>query len=200
MLKLVRKIDKRARFVNDCILFKGQLYNKTNIHTIPGVNIQQASCVRGNGITLFSGSLCPLSNLYPVPFEVDGETYQSSEHFYQVKKCEDLGNVELSNKIQIAPTTRDAMFLGKSLQPDHNWLCTTGNAIMRRGVERKFAVEEMRDYLLSTNGIIGEATKNPHWGIGHNLNAEEGKNIANWTGSNALGDILTNLRDELIAK
>ena len=67
---------------------------------------------------------------------------------------------------------------------------------MSKGVKAKFEVEEMKDYLLSTTGILAEATKHPHWGVGFSLHADDAKVIANWQGSNALGDILTNLRDE----
>ena len=88
------------------------------------------------------------------------------------------------------------MTLGKSVKPDQNWLRNKGIEIMRKGVRAKFSLEEMKDYLLATTGVIGEATRHPHWGIGHTLSANEAKSIANWEGSNALGELLTEMRDE----
>ena len=89
------------------------------------------------------------------------------------------------------------MYLGKRLNPSYIWHSTTGVEIMTQGVKSKFSSEDMKDYLLSTTGIIGEATTHSFWGIGHTLSSDNAKCIANWTGSSALGEILTNLRDDL---
>jgi hypothetical protein len=196
-LMYAKKLDKKARFVNDKILYRGKLYGKDNLKSMPGIDIQKACCLKGNGMTIFSGELCPLSNLYSVVFDVNGEKFQSTEHFYQVKKCEDYGEMELAGEIRAVTTPREAMFIGKQIRPDDTWLRSKGDKIMREGIKHKFSVPEMRDFLIQTTGFLGEATRHNYWGIGHNLHTNGAQNINNWNGSNTLGKILVDIRKEL---
>jgi ribA/ribD-fused uncharacterized protein len=151
-------------------------------------------------VTLFSGELCPLSNLHSVIFEVDGKSYASNEHFYQINKCQDHGEQELVQDIIDEPSSRQAMLIGKKVKPNDVWLATKGKEIMRQGINAKFEKEEMKKFLLKTTGTLGEATRHQFWGIGHNLHTDGHKNISNWSGNNNLGKLLTELRDRIKAK
>ena len=196
-LMYVKRVDKMARFINDKILFRGRLYGKEELANMPGVEIDKACCLKGNGTTVFSGELCPLSNLFSVNFEIHGKRYQSNEHFYQSTKCLDFGKPDLVKDIMAEPSPRQAMYIGRQVKPDDQWLKSKGENIMRQGIEAKFRNEEMKKYLISTTGTLGEATKHKFWGIGHTLHTDGNKNIANWYGENTLGKMLTELRENI---
>jgi ribA/ribD-fused uncharacterized protein len=196
ILNLAREEDRHARFINDKILFQGQLYSLDNHKNMP-IDTERATCRKGNGVTVFSGELCPLSNLHPVSITIDGKPYGSSEHFYQTRKCEELGNTRLAAQVYQAETPRQAMEIGKTLRPTQQWTETVGAAIMTKGVAAKFQINKMKEFLLGTKGAIGEGTKHPHWGIGHNMHTKDALLVTNWDGSNLMGKILTELRENI---
>ena len=191
-----RKEDRRARFVNDKIRFKGGLYGKEDIEKL-GASLKKPGCKVEGRITLFSGELCPLSNLYNVKLTVDNEIYQSNEHFYQSKKCEAFGKEELAAKVRKAKTGREAMFLGREVRSTLPWLRKEGIRLMRKGAMAKFSNQEMRNYLLNTTDIIAEGTNNVFWGIGLNFSSQEAFLVEHWEGSNTMGTILMEIRDEI---
>lgn len=72
--------------------------------------------------------------------------------------------------------------------------------IVKRGVRAKFMQNPViLDELLATsNALLAEcAAKDRIWGIGINLKNPAWKNIENWNGSNYLGQILMEVREEL---
>ena len=196
VLAVAKRHDQKAKFVNDKILFRGSLYGKESLHKFP-IDLQQASCKRGNGVTIFSGELCPLSNLYPCEITIDNKTYASTEHYYQSKKCESMGKADVAKTILRTPTPRQAMFMGKETQPPIDWYYSKGKEIMAEALRAKFENETLRDYLLSTIGILGEATRGKIWGIGYNIHESSAAHLNEWSGSNLMGDLLTTLRDEI---
>jgi hypothetical protein len=196
ILTLAKSEDRRAKFVSDKILFRGQLYGLEDIKKMP-LDTESASCRMSNGVTVFSGELCPLSNLHPVNIEIDGKPYGSTEHYYQTKKCEHFGNTHLANQIYQAATPREAMELGKAFKPSRDWTETTGAELMTRAVKTKFEQPEMKRFLLATRGAIGEGTKHPFWGVGHSMHTREAMLVNNWNGLNIMGKILTELRENL---
>ena len=196
-LKLARRYDKKARFIEDKLLFKGELFDSNNIAKLP-LSMDEVGCRRAKGVTLFQGESCPLSNLYMSEITIEGVTYASNEHFYQYQKCSELGAEDLAKAVLEAKTGRNAMFIGQKLRPPNDWAYESGANIMKIGVAAKFEKEELKDYLLATVGIIGEATKGRKWGIGWGLHSQEAVSIDKWTGSNLMGGILTDLRDQLL--
>lgn len=196
VLAIAKRHDQKAKFVNDKILFRGSLYGKENLQDFP-IDLQQASCKRGNGVTIFSGELCPLSNLYPCEITVNNKTYASSEHYYQSKKCESMGKTDVAKTILRTPSPRQAMFIGKGTQPQVEWYYSKGKELMAEALRAKFENEVLRDYLLSTVGILGEATHSKIWGIGYNINESSASRLNEWSGSNLMGELLTTLRDEI---
>jgi ribA/ribD-fused uncharacterized protein len=196
-LRYVRRFDRTAHFVNDKILYRGKLYSKEDLGNMPGIQIDKACCMKGNGITLFSGELCPLSNLYSAPMVINSKLYPSNEHYYQSEKCRDHGKPGIAEEIMKEHRPREAMYIGKQVKPNQKWLQSRGEAIMRKGIEAKFQNEQLKKYLAESTGTLGEATMHPFWGIGHNMHMDSSKLIANWNGANKLGKLLQDLRKSI---
>ena len=196
IFNLAKKHDKKTKFVQDKILYKGQFYGIDNISSIP-LDRSQASCVQGEGVTIFKGEDCPLSNLYNIQFKVGNETYGSTEHHYQSKKCLEHGENELAQRVLKAKTGREAMIIGARVRPTVEWTKSKGAEIMRMGAKAKYDLEVPKQFLLSTKGTIGEGTRNITWGIGCDIHSDDALNPEKWKGVNLMGEILTVIRNEI---
>ena len=59
-------------------------------------------------------------------------------------------------------------------------------------------VQTARQALLSTGRkVLGEATKDPIYGIGLNINDPAAEDPSKWTGDNLFGRVLTEIRSEI---
>jgi hypothetical protein len=127
------------------------------------------------------------SNFAPFPFELDGQEWPTSEHYFQAQKFE---IDEYRERIRTAASPMLAARLGRSrkvpIRPD--WEAVKLD-VMRRAVRQKFLThDDLTELLLSTGGeqLIEAAPRDYFWGAG-----------AKGTGQNWLGKILMELRDEL---
>jgi len=139
-----------------------------------------------------------LSNFERSPFEVDGKTYPTNEHYYQSKKA---NNPVLEEYIRNAPNATIAMGLGRMLerQPydkylSDDWYKDAGTDyprklnIMLKGLRHKFKNPLLREKLLNTGDAeIHEHTEDDFfWGDGGNGKGES------W-----LGKLLMKVREEI---
>ena len=111
-----------------------------------------------------------------------------------------MGHESKAKSALKAETPREAMNMGKPIKLPNEWYYNRGRRIMHEALIEKFKQEEMRDYLLSASGVIGEATKHPYFGIGHYLNDSQSLHVQEWTGSNILGELLTEIWDDIMAR
>jgi hypothetical protein len=127
------------------------------------------------------------SNFAPFPIEIDGATWPSVEHYYQVQKFSDPA---LQEKIRTAKKP----VIAKSLAAKYrrgaraDWDEAKDDA-MERAVRAKFVQHEALRTLLFATGEepLAEAAPNDYyWGVG-----EDG------TGQNKLGLLLMRIRAEL---
>lgn len=131
-----------------------------------------------------------LSNMYASPFEMDGKTWPSVEHYFQAQKFP--SDPAYQEEIRKAKSGLKAKSLGQSqehpIRPDWN---TYRLEAMEKAVRAKFTQNEaLKKLLLSTgNRELQEASPtDPFWGVG-----KSGK------GENHLGKILMKLRNSLSA-
>lgn len=124
------------------------------------------------------------SNFSPHPFDLDGESWPTSEAYFQACKFEDRAYRE---QIRLAPSPMKAANLGRSrsvpLRTDWN---EVKDDAMRRALKAKFAAHpQLRSLLLSTGDepIIEATTGDLYWGCG-----------TSGDGLNRLGELLVELR------
>jgi ribA/ribD-fused uncharacterized protein len=127
------------------------------------------------------------SNFAEFPIVLDGETWPTSEHYFQAQKFDDKA---YRRTIRVAKTPMVAARLGrdrgKRLRRDWE---SVKVGVMRRAVLAKFEQhEDLRTLLLSTgDATIVEHTENDaYWGDG-----------GDGSGKNMLGRILMEVREEL---
>ncbi|KAF9167364.1 hypothetical protein DFQ26_004843 [Actinomortierella ambigua] len=131
------------------------------------------------------------SNFHPSPFELDGETWPTTEHYFQAQKFAHLDDRQYVDKVRLASSASDAAKLGRKrswpLRPD--WEGVKDDT-MRRCVFEKFRQHPDLWELLDSTGdrMIIEHTRNDtYWADG----GGDGR------GKNMLGIILMETRDKI---
>lgn len=127
------------------------------------------------------------SNFALYPVKIDGETWQTTEHYFQAQKFEDKA---YRKKIAQANTPMLAATLGRDRKQKirRDWESAKDN-VMRKAVLAKFSQhDELKQLLLSTGDakLIEHTENDDYWGDGG-----DGK------GKNKLGQILMSVRKEL---
>jgi ribA/ribD-fused uncharacterized protein len=124
------------------------------------------------------------SNFAAYPFELDGATWPTSEHYFQAQKFAGTPHVEAvrqaSGPMVAARMGRDR---SRPLRPDWEQV---KDDVMRRAVLRKFETHaDIRAILLGTGdeALVEQTTDDYYWGVG-----------TNGTGQNKLGQILVEVR------
>ena len=142
-------------------------------------------------ITIFDNEYAFLSNFYESPFEVDGITYPTVEHFFQAMKSKD---VEGRKKIAAAPTPGKAKRLGRTIELRKDWEEIKVD-VMKFGLTEKFRIPKLREKLLATGNeelIEGNFHHDNTWG--NCLCAK----CQNKPGRNMLGMLLMKVREEIL--
>ncbi|MEZ4885952.1 MAG: NADAR family protein [Chitinophagales bacterium] len=134
-------------------------------------------------------------------FEVDGILYKSAEHWMMAKKAKTFSDTEMYQKIIEAKTPAEAKRLGRKVRNfDHAIWDKVCYEIVKEGNLHKFGKStKLKDYLLGTgNSVLVEASPlDTIWGIGLTQDAPNIENPNTWLGSNLLGFVLMEVRDEL---
>lgn len=139
-----------------------------------------------------------LSNFYIAPFTIDGITFICNEQWMMYNKAMLFGDKETANKIMKSTDQVEIKHLGREVKNfDPNIWEQHKVDIVYKGAFAKFSQnEKLRDYLLATgDSILAEGSPMDRvWGIGlrHSTNPHE------WRGTNLLGFILMEVRENLI--
>lgn len=132
------------------------------------------------------------SNFYRAPIFLQGREWKTSEHYYQAQKARWPADYE---NIWAAPTPKEAARIGRSIEIWGDW-DKNKYAVMQEAVRAKFKQnKDLAEKLLATEDAylvedtIGSPRSDAVWGNG----------VAG-EGSNWLGIILMEVRDELAAE
>ncbi|WBO84056.1 NADAR family protein [Hymenobacter yonginensis] len=141
------------------------------------------------------------SQWYPAPFELDGDTYATAEHYMMAEKA----------RLFQDEATRQAILASSHPEQAKKLGCTVRNfdearwndarfAVVVRGNAAKFSQHPaLRAFLLGTGArVMVEASPvDPVWGIGMAQSHPQAANPANWRGLNLLGFALMEVRAQL---
>jgi ribA/ribD-fused uncharacterized protein len=129
-----------------------------------------------------------LSNFWYNPFDLDGKTWPTVEHYFQAQKFP--GDPALQEKIRNAKTPLSAKRLGKT-KSDHflaNWN-DIRDAVMLKALTAKFAQNPSVATILKSTGtaqLREKSLSDSYWGTGRN-----------GCGRNRMGTLLHQVRKEL---
>ena len=142
-----------------------------------------------------------LSQWWEQPFEVEGITYQTAEHWMMAGKAKLFNDTEILEKIIASSHPHQAKKFGRQVRNfDQKIWEAHRYQIVLDGNLHKFGQEEvLKDYLLSTgNSIMVEASPvDAIWGIGMAADHPNAGDMEQWKGLNLLGFALMEVRDLL---
>jgi ribA/ribD-fused uncharacterized protein len=156
-----------------------------------------------NKYTFFYKTRHPFSNWHPCIFEdKEGNEYNCSEQYMMAQKALLFGDKEIFKEIMDAYDPRTQKELGRKVKGfDSKIWDQNAKRIVYEGCKLKFEQNErLMKKLLETEGtLIVEASPYDRiWGIGLAEDDPKIHDPKNWQGTNWLGEVLTDLRDNLI--
>lgn len=152
--------------------------------------------------TYFWRTASPFSNWHPCSFEIDGITFNSSEQHMMYHKALLFKDMETASKILEEKTPGKQKALGREVKNfDQKVWAEHCKGIVYEGNKAKFTQNEnLLKRLLKTQGttIVEASPVDQIWGIGLAEDDPRAKSRHTWQGKNLLGEILTELREELL--
>lgn len=152
-------------------------------------------------LVFFTRHTC-LSNHFPSPFKIDGQIFSSMEHFLAFKRAQLSKDPQIIQRATNIQDPSEAKTILNILKNDHTqeWKDKAPDLALQ-GLKAKFKQNpRLADYLCSTQPLyLGEASKDPVWGTGLQLDDPESLNRSKWiqTG-NLLGKTLMKIRKEIV--
>lgn len=141
------------------------------------------------------------SQWYASPFELEGITYRTAEHYMMFQKSRLFRDEETGKRILEAPSPSAAKALGRAVRGFDGKIWEKNRLeIVAAGNVAKFGQHPaLHAFLVSTrNKVLVEASPTDRiWGIGLSEDAPGADNPASWRGLNLLGFALMIARDRL---
>lgn len=152
--------------------------------------------------TMFWGG--PFSQWEHSEFELDGVHYSCAEQYMMAQKALLFGDVATHTQIMATEEPSRQKSLGRQVKGfDKAKWESVAKQIVYKGNKSKFTQNpHLMEALVNSAGTtIVEASPVDHiWGIGLSANDPRAYNRSQWLGTNWLGEVLTQLREDLIKK
>lgn len=149
-----------------------------------------------------AGRAC-LSPWSPTPFELDGHTWPTAEHFMMAAKAALFGDAAARQRILQAATPGEAQALGREVRgfDEAVWARRRYGIVLRASLAKFSRHPALREWLLSTGeAVLAQASPfDAVWGTGLSAAHPDARRPAHWPGLNLLGFALMEARERLRA-
>jgi ribA/ribD-fused uncharacterized protein len=146
----------------------------------------------------------PFSQWSPSEFTVDGRKYNTAEQYMMDQKAAFFGDEEIRKDIMEAIHPADQKRLGRQVKgfDTERWQLVCKDFVYKGNYEKFKQNADMKEALFATAGtILVEASpKDKIWGIGLKKEDPRCQDRSTWQGTNWLGEVLTKVRDDLMAE
>jgi ribA/ribD-fused uncharacterized protein len=154
--------------------------------------------------TFFYRTESPFSQWHPAPYKIDGITFNCAEQYMMYQKANLFKDEEIAVKILSAQTPREQKELGRAVRnfQRDKWE-TSCRQFVYEGNYAKFTQNQsLLEKLLATQGttLVEASPTDRIWGVGLLEDDPRILNRRTWRGTNWLGEVLTNLREDLLSK
>jgi len=154
--------------------------------------------------TFFYRTESPFSQWHPSQFEIDGITFNSAEQYMMVQKAILFKDEETAAKILSAQTPREQKALGRSVRnfQHDQWEAHCKQFVYEANYAKFTQNQPLLETLLATKGttLVEASPTDRIWGVGLLEDDPRILNRRTWRGTNWLGEVLTNLREDLLSK
>ncbi|CAD6189637.1 unnamed protein product [Caenorhabditis auriculariae] len=157
-------------------------------------------------LTLFFSKASPFSNFHPCNFVVVGDDdtlqkFSCVEQFYMYHKALTFGDTESAQKILKTRDPKEMKRIGKEIVgfSDPVW-DNYKKDVMKNGLRAKFGQNQrLRECIFAAHDsrLVECSPMDRIWGIGLAVDNAQAENPALWRGTNLLGTIMDEVRDEL---
>ena len=200
-----RRMKMKAFLVAEKLIIDSKQYTVKTLNTLPeplktlNVGVKKVA----DNITAFYGSLCLFSNYRFAPFTAtNGIFYHSSEQFLHHNKAIIFNDSVSAAKILATKTPNESKSLGRNIQ-NFEFVRWKRHAkdIMKEGLRLKFSQNKLCYEALAATGdttLVEASVTDKLWGAGVGLNNPDIGNQQSWQGSNWMGEVLQEVRSDLI--
>lgn len=207
VLKAASSIEEfNSATVRDyAIVLHGKQYTANQLELLPPPIRPSSLAVREtDDVLVFFSRFCFLSNHHPSTFKLEDNTYQCMEQYLAFKKAEMAQRHDLMQRALRTGDPVEAKSILNMLRHGNSqdWEIARED-ITIRGLRAKFEQNKhLAELLMDTRQItLGEASKDPCWGVGFTLDQPQILDNSNWNASgNLLGRALMRVRSELVGR
>lgn len=194
-----RECEEHAYIKGESLYINGDKYSQGDLHKIP--SHIQPGLKSDNERVAFFGKTAFLSNFHPATFTEGGETFSSSEKFYQIKKAEFFHDDLTATKMKALNDPVKIMQLGKSVKnfKAEDWEPQCRDAMMRGNMAKYSQNPDLRRALIETKDkVLLESSRHDlYWGTGVGLHSRFALSTQHHRGKNHMGQLLTIVRDHM---
>lgn len=141
------------------------------------------------------------SQWFKSEFTIDGQKYTCAEQYMMYKKALLFEDEETANAIMRTNNPREQKELGRKVRGfnKETWEDKCKEIVYEANYAKFTQNQEMKKQLMNTKGttLVEASPKDFIWGIGLHETDPRAKDRNQWKGTNWLGEVLTNLRENL---
>jgi ribA/ribD-fused uncharacterized protein len=145
----------------------------------------------------------PFSQWHRSSFTVDDITYCTAEQFMMAAKARLFGDSSTERKILRAVSPKEQKALGRAVTPfDEDKWNSVARDLVYQGNHAKFSQNsDLKELLIATQGttLVEASPFDQVWGIGLAEDDPRALKIETWNGKNWLGEVLTKVREDIMA-
>lgn len=152
--------------------------------------------------TFFWETRSPFSQWHPSDFTVEGVEFNCAEQYMMYQKAQLFKDEQIARQILLTKKPRDQKALGRKVR---NFDTTVWNNHCKQIVYdanyAKFTQNEaLKEALFATVGttLVEASPYDKIWGIGLTADHPDAQDKSKWQGTNWLGEVLNQLRDNLL--
>ena len=209
ILRLILRLAKslphykgKCKLEDDTLIVHGKKYTLFTLHKLPGdINSFASSSRTDSNTVAFFGELNPFSNFHITLFECNAKSYHSSEQYIQEAKALHFKDLSTANNIMLAKTPLECKNLAKEISNyNHDEWKLHAKSVCKPGLTAKFKSDDILLKLLKSTGdkMLVESCRDQVWGTGILLRDRECLNREKWYAQGIIGEILMEIRSELL--
>lgn len=154
--------------------------------------------------TFFWRTQSPFSQWHPARFIVDGIEFNCAEQYMMYMKAKLFNDEEIAQKILDTELPSQQKALGRKVKhfDQEKWESNCKKFVYDGNYAKFTQNEELKKVLINTNGttLVEASPTDCIWGVGLSEDDPRIQDRSTWRGKNWLGEVLTQLREDLLTE